>query len=187
MKNKWIIPLLVSMLIFVTGNAIADATDKSYFGIQYGAGDYSEEGISKDYAPGVFVMRLGRYVKPSFSVEARLGNGPDGDTHVLPEFSGNNVSLELDTVLGIYGVGHLVLTESSSIYGLLGVSKVSGTASVQGIPALRISESNSSFSYSIGADVDITDSVALNIEYMRYLDKSKMDLDIIALGLMLSF
>ena len=42
-------------------------------------------------------------------------------------------------------------------------------------------------SYGIGADIGIGNNVALNIEYMRYLDKSDYDLDAVAVGAVFSF
>jgi opacity protein-like surface antigen len=189
MKNKLIYIVLTSMLLFVAAAGIADTEDKNYIGIQYGVGDYSEEGISKSYDPTAYMIRIGRYFSPNFSIEGRLGSGLDDDTQFLPEFGpgGLDVSLELDTIIGIYGVWHMNLSESSSIYGILGASDVEGTASVSGFPAAKDSNSESGYSYGIGADIGVSDNVALNIEYINYLDKSNVELSAIALGAVFSF
>ena len=42
-------------------------------------------------------------------------------------------------------------------------------------------------SYGIGVDIGIGSNVALNIEYIRYLDKSEFDLDAVAVGAVFSF
>ena len=42
-------------------------------------------------------------------------------------------------------------------------------------------------SYGVGADIGIDSNVALNIEYMRYHDKSGYDLDAVAVGAAFSF
>ena len=186
MKNKLSL-LLVSTLVFVSGTALAGSTDKNYFGIQYGVAGYDEAGISKTYVPTAFVMRLGRYFDPNLSVELRLGNGQKDDTQFLPEIGGGvNVSVDLDTIMAAYGVGHLDLAESISAYGMLGVSKVRATVSAQGSGA-RNSDSESGFSYGAGVDVAISDSVALNIEYTQYLNASDVDLGVIAVGAVFEF
>jgi opacity protein-like surface antigen len=50
-----------------------------------------------------------------------------------------------------------------------------------------VSDDESSVSYGVGADVGIGKNIALNIEYMRYLDKSSYDFDMIGLGASYSF
>jgi opacity protein-like surface antigen len=189
MKNKLIFITLASMLLFVTESAIAGSADETYIGVQYAVGNYDENGISEDFNPTVFVGRFGRYFTPNFSVEGRLGLGLQDDTQFLPEFGvgGMDATLELDSIIGVYATGHINLTESTSIYGLLGVSRVKGATSVPAIPGLKSTEDNSGLSYGIGADVGIGNNVALNIEYVQYLDKSDFDLGMLGLGVVFSF
>ena len=189
MKNKLIFILLAGTLLLATRTGIAGSAGETYVGIQYGVGEYSEEGISKDFNPTALIGRFGGYLTPNFSLEGRLGLGLQDDTQFLPEFgaSGRDVTLELDYILGVYGTGHINLTESSSIYGLLGVSKVKGSASVPGLSALTATEDNSDLSYGIGADIGLGSNVALNIEYVRYLDKSDFDFSVMGIGVVFSF
>jgi opacity protein-like surface antigen len=69
----------------------------------------------------------------------------------------------------------------------LGVSRVEARVSVPAFPAAKNNDSDTDTSYGIGADIGITNDLALNIEYMRYLDESKYDLSAIGLGLTVRF
>ena len=182
MKNKLIFTVLAASLLLLTKTAAAGSEGETYFGLQYGVGNYDEEGISETYEPTLLTARLGYYLTPNFTIEGRIGTGMDDDTHSLPEFGDRDATLELDRMFGIYGTAHFNITESSSIYGLLGASKVKGTASLDDFPGLDSSEDNSSVSYGVGADIGIGGNWALNIEYVRYLDKEDFDLDVGSVG-----
>ena len=186
MKNKSILVVLASVLMFVAKTGMATSLDEYYFGIQYGTGDYDEDGHSKSFNPTALAARFGGYFNPNFSVEGRVLTGLEDDTQFMPEL-GVDFTLELDTIMGVYALGHANLTESSSIYGLMGISKIKAKAYVPGIPAARSNSSDSSFSYGVGADFGISNNVALNLEYTQYLNKSNADLSLIGLGVTFSF
>ena len=188
MKNKQSL-LLATTLMFVSGTGLADSASKHYVGIQYGVAGYDEEGISEVFKPTAVMLRLGHAFNSNFSVEARLGTGLDDETQFVPELgvSGIDATLELDTIAAIYAVGRTSLTESLSVYGLLGASRVEATATVSGFPAATNSSSETSFSYGVGVEVGISSSLGLNLEYTQYLDKSDADLGIIAVGLKYGF
>ena len=191
MKNKLIFIALASTLLFVTKTAVAGSEGENYLGIgvQYGILDYNEDGISEEFKPTALIARLGHNFMPEFSVEGRLGFGLQDDTQFESELGldGIDATLELDSLVGLYAVGHVNLTESFSIYGVLGATRVEGTASLPDYPSVENSETNSGVSYGIGADLDVASNVALNIEYMQYLDKDTYDLGAIGLGVVYSF
>ena len=187
MKNQLISITLAGSLCLVTGNGIAATEGENYFGLQYGYGNYDEDGISETYEPTMLIGRFGRFITPVFAIEGRLGTGLDDDTHNLPGFGDRDATLEIDSMFGIYGAAHLNMTESSSIYGVLGVSKVEGTASLPDFPGLESTENNSSVSYGVGADIGIGDRWALNVEYIRYLDKDDFDFDVGSVGASFKF
>jgi outer membrane immunogenic protein len=188
MKNNLISLALASSLLLVTTASIAGTEGENYVGAQYAVSYYNEDGISKEFNPTLAIGRFGHFFTPNFSIEGRLGFGLQDDTQFLPEFgSGYDATLELDRLFGLYATGHINITESSSIYGVLGASKVKGTASVPSFPSLESTEDNSSVSYGVGADIGIGSTVALNIEYIRYLDKSEFDLDAVAVGAIFKF
>jgi len=187
MKIKLILIALVGSLFLVTKAGVAGTEGENYFGLQYGYGNYDDDAISETYEPTLLVGRFGRFLTPNFSVEGRLGFGLEDDTHNLPEFGNRDATLEIETLFGIYGTGHINITESSSIYGVLGASNVEGTASISSIRGLESTEDNSSVSYGIGADIGIGSSWSLNIEYMRYLDKDDFNLDAAIVGATFDF
>jgi len=187
MKNKLISITLAGSLCLVTGTGIAGTEGENYFGLQYGVGNYDDDGISETYEPTLLVGRFGRFLTPNFAIEGRLGLGLEDDTHNLPEFGNRDATLEIDSMVGLYGTGHFNFTESSSIYGVLGFSQVKGTASMPDFPGLEPTENNSSVSYGIGADIGIGSSWALNIEYIQYLDQDDFDFGVASVGAKIDF
>jgi opacity protein-like surface antigen len=82
-----------------------------------------------------------------------------------------------------------MLNESSSIYALIGFTKVDGTiaAYVSWLGSGSVSEDETGLSYGIGADIGIANNVALNLEYVQYLDKSDFDISALAAGIKFGF
>lgn len=187
MNIKLVFIALAGTLFLITKTGVAGTEGDYYFGLQYGIGNYDEDGISETYEPTLLVGRLGRFLTPVLAIEGRLGAGLDDDTHNLPGFGNRDVTLEIDNAIGLFGAAHLNLTESSSVYGLLGLSRVEGTTSLPSFPGLESTEDNSSVSYGFGADIGIGSRWALNIEYIRYLDKEDFDFDVGSVGASFSF
>lgn len=187
MKNKLLFIVLAGMLLTVTKTAIADSESNNYIGVQYGVGMYEEDGISEEFRPTALIARLGWNFMPGFSIEGRLGVGLQEDTQSLPEFGGLDAELELDSIYGIYGTARLKLNDSFSMYGVLGASQVKGTASLSDYPTEKQTETNSGVSYGVGADFAVGNDVAVNIEYMQYLDKPDYEIGAIALGVVFSY
>jgi len=189
MKTKSMYMVLAGTLVWTATTGIAATQGESYIGVQYGYGDYSEEGISETFNPTALIGRFGYFFHPNFSVEGRLGIGLQDDTQFVSSVgpSGIDARLDIDHVVGLYGTGHINLTDWLSFYGVLGASSVKATASIPSIPALTASDDESSVSYGVGADVGIGKNIALNVEYMRYLEKSSYDCDMLGLVATFSF
>jgi opacity protein-like surface antigen len=189
MNNRIMMTLQAAAFVFVANGAVAATADSTYIGVQYAYGDYDEDGISETFNPTSLIGRFGYFFHPNFSIEGRLGFGLQDDTQFVSSvgLSGIEARLDVDHVVGLYGTGHINLTDAISFYGVLGASSVKATASIPSIPALTVSDDESSVSYGVGADVGIGKNIALNIEYMRYLDKSSYDFDMIGLGASYSF
>jgi opacity protein-like surface antigen len=138
------------------------------------------------------VGRLGNNINENFSIEGRLGFGLSDDTITATDgVDTASLSIELDTLIGVYGVGHIMLNESSSIYGLVGFTKVDGTVSASTSGSVTgsgsSSEDESGLSYGVGADIGVGKNLALNIEYIEYLNESELDLKAISLGIKINF
>ena len=187
MKNKLIFVVLTSSIFLGTGTGVAGTEGEYYIGLHYAEGDYEEDGISETFNPTMLVGRFGQFITPYFSIEGRLGFGQDDDTRNLREFGNHDFTLELERLYGIYGTGHLNVTESSSIYVVLGFSEVKGTTGIPSFPGIESTDENSSVSFGLGADIGIGGSWALNIEYIRYLDDDEFQLDVTNIGATFSF
>ncbi|MCW8831660.1 MAG: porin family protein [Gammaproteobacteria bacterium] len=189
MKNKLITIVLVSVLMLFSKQGITDLPGKYYFGLQYADADYTDDDYSKSFEHQLLVTRFGGYINSNFSIEARLGFGLQDDTQFLPEFgvSGLDVTLELDSMMGFYATGRVDMTESSSIYGVLGVTDIEATAVVPQFPMAKSSHCKNGPSYGIGVNVGFGKNTALNIEYMQYLDKSDFDLSAIGIGVIFNY
>ena len=189
MKIKMMFTLLAGALALVARMGMATTEGESYIGVQYGIGYYDEDGISETFNPTALIGRFGYYFHPNLSVEGRLGLGLQDDTQFVSSIGLNGIDarLDIDHIVGLYGKGHINLTESISFYGVLGASSVKATASIPSIPALEASDDESSISYGVGADFGVSKDIALNVEYMRYLDKSSYDFSMIGLGAVFSF
>ena len=181
---------VVVSLGFLSSNALAGLTQGAYAGIQYAAVDFSFEDISEDFNPTALIGRAGSNINKYVSIEGRLGFGLSDDTITATDGTTTaSVSIDLDTLIGVYGVGHVPLGKSSSIYALVGFTQVDATASASatGFGSASLSDDESDLSYGIGADISILYNVAVNVEYVQYLDKSDFDVSAIAIGMKFGF
>jgi len=103
-------------------------------------------------------------------LEGRLGIGL-GDDAI------NGVTLEASRILGVYG--KFSIGEKVSPYVILGLTSIELDSNV------TESGTENDFSYGIGADINLSDKSAINIEYMNYYDKSDgpLDTEISTIGL----
>ena len=190
MLNRIVIIGLVMSFGSMSGNAFAGLTPGAYAGVQYASTDFSFEGVSEDFSPTGLIGRAGSNFNKYVAIEGRLGIGLSDDTVTATDgVTTASVSIELDTLIGLYGVGHVPLGKSSSIYALVGLTQVDATASgsVTGSGSASFSDDESDLSYGIGADIGILYNLWVNVEYVQYLDKSDIDVSAIALGLKFGF
>ena len=178
MKNKFALSAVSAALLLSSNQALAFDTGNSYVGAQYAMFTYSESGIP-DFDPTGLIIRGGYFFNKHFSLEGRLGFGIGDDQQ---DVFGFPVKVEIDNMFGIYGVGHLPVSERVDLYGVIGYSQGEATATVVGIPGATASDDDSDLSFGVGADFLITDKFSLNIEYMSYLSKSEFDTDALSLG-----
>ena len=174
----------------MSGNAFAGLTPGAYAGIQYGRTDFSFESIPQEISPTALLGRVGSNFNQYVSIEGRLGLGLSDDTVTITEGAVTSpVSIDLDMLIGLYGVGRLPLGKSSSLYALAGVTQVDATASgpVTGSGPGSLRDDQSDFSHGIGADIGILYNLWVNAEYVQYLDKSDIELSAIAVGMKFGF
>ena len=175
---------LVFVLASMSGNAFAGLTPGAYAGIQYAIADLSFGGVPEDFSPTALVGRVGSNLNQYVSIEGRLGIGLSEDEVTATVGSAaTSVSVEIDTLIGLYGVGRLPLGKSSSLYALAGFTQVDATAS----GSASLSDDESDLSYGVGADIGIGYNLWVNVEYVQYLDKSDMEVSAIAVGMRFGF
>ena len=182
---------VAASLGFMSSNAFAGLTQGAYAGIQYASFDFASEDSPEDFSPTGLIGRAGSNINEYISIEGRLGIGLSDDTITATEGTTTaSASIELDTLIGLYGVGHIPIGKSSSIYALVGFTQVEATASaaLTNVGSASFSDDESDLSYGIGADIGILYNVAVNVEYVQYLDKSDFfDVSAIALGVKFGF
>jgi len=173
-----------------------DASGNYYAGVQYVLATYDEDGM-EEFKPTALGIRLGMHLNDNFSIEGRLATGMEDDSindTLPPPDDDINVTLtaELDILSGVYGIGHLNVTEALSVYGLIGYTyaewTAKGKATVSG-GSVSASSSNDDAGLSVGfgAEFDMTENLALNLEYTQYLDESDYDISAIGLGVVYGF
>lgn len=133
--------------------------------------DYSETGF-EDASLNALGGRIGRHFNENFSGEIRAGFGV-GDNSV--SVISTDVDLEINHFFGAYVRGGFQLGPSAYPYAILGYTRGEVEASISGFGSETESESDVSFG--VGVDLQITENVYLNIEYMNYLDKDDAEVD----------
>lgn len=163
MKKTKIAALLVAGLM--SGSVFAGNAGESYVGGQFSRITYEESDVDELH-PTALIGRIGHFATDYIAFEARLGTGLSDDDITV---SGIKATLEVDSLVGLYALAHLPLGERASVYALGGFTRADGTFSAQGV---SVSEEETGVSYGVGFQAKATDSLAGNVEYVSYLDKS---------------
>lgn len=170
----------------MAGNALAeDSYPKGYGGIGYLLAEYEEEGVDDELQVGALFGQVGVKVNPYVAGELRLGIGVADDT---AEVYGVPVNMELKTIAGIYAKAGLPNQTPIYPYIVAGVSSIELEASASsGNRSASVSDSGSDVSYGVGANIELTDRFAANVEYMQYYDKDGVELSGLSFGAQLAF
>ena len=142
-----------------------------YVGGGISAIEYSESGISDDADLTALYGRVGTKFNDYLSAEIRAGFGIDDDE---VEAFGVDIDTELENFYGVYLRGGIPTNSIAYPYVVLGYTRGEIEASV---PGFSLSESESDVSYGVGLDLNLTDRVTLNLEYINYLDKDDVEID----------
>lgn len=122
----------------------------SYGGVSFSQLTYDEDGVSDDPKLTALTGRFGYFVANQIAIEGRLGFGLSDDTVTVNDFGQTvDVDFEIDRLFGIYAVGHLPLSNTASLYAVLGFTDIKATFSAEG---LSFSGTDSGFSYGAGAE-----------------------------------
>ncbi|MCS2608687.1 porin family protein [Halomonas dongshanensis] len=180
--------------LLTSAQAIAQSTagytqGTTYYGAQVSQFDYEQSidlGFTQGTAtakPPVFIARIGHFLSDYVAIEGRLGTSLNDDS---VEFNAagigdidNEYKVEVDHIAGVYGVGHLPLGQSASLFAVLGYTSAEATLSGYGTSE---TSDDSGISYGGGIQALFTPNVSASVEYMSYLNKSEYDVKAISVG-----
>lgn len=168
------------LAIMASTPTLADTAGESYLGGQFSQITYDEDGFS-DAEPTAIIGRLGYFFADHFAIETRLGFGLADDSISVP---GGEIDLEVDSMIGFYGLGNLPVTDVFSVYALAGLTRGELTASANGY---SFTADDSGFSYGAGVQARFNKSVSAHLEYMSYLDESDYSVSGLAIGMNVHF
>ena len=164
--------VFVVMLFFATvGNVYAGET---YLGVDLRSLDYESRGFEADlYA---VTGKVGYKFIDYLSIEGFIGLGVSDDE------TGSGITLtnlEVDRISGLFIKGAYPINEKFSIYGLLGQTEVKMTAENQLSTA---TDTTNDTSFGAGAQFNFNNNMSLSLEYIKYIDKSFLELSGFALS-----
>ena len=160
--------------------ALAMEQGDTYLGGGFSMVNYDADG-AEEAEPTAILGRLGYFFADNFAIESRLGFGmSDDDIQLL----GTRVDVDVDQLAGVYGVAHLPLAETFSLYGLAGFTYGELSASVDGF---SLDDDDTDFSYGVGGQFDVSDNVAAFVEWAQYFDESDYEITGVTVGANFNF
>ena len=161
-------------LLAITANMVVAAPEKkfstlgTYFGIAQGWAEIKENNLNTDFEMYTFDLIGGATFHPNMGIEGRLGFGGT-------DRKGSR-AYELNYYTSLYFKPQYTLGRLNA-YGLLGTSFVSSeTSQTIGIFDVRNDYSEFSLSYGAGA-IYYFDMLMIGLEYVKVLDKDRIDID----------
>lgn len=132
---------------------------KNYAEIGFGWTAYEEAGWR--LVPKIMKATVGTKIMDNLAIE---GMGAFG----IVDSSIGGVTLKVDSAFGAYAKPFFKLSDNVEIFGRLGFTRISGTASGGGG---SIYGYDSGFSYGAGGAFKFDDTYALVVDYMQYYNK----------------
>lgn len=121
------------------------------------------------YYPNDLIFRVGYGLTNNIAVEARGGIGVTDDGYSVDDI---RTDVEVDSLVGLYGVGFIPVSHYVSLYGLVGITALTfeATSVEPDEDPERFEYSDTDFSYGVGVEVTVTDRVSAYLEYVDYVD-----------------
>jgi len=140
--------------------------------------------------PTALYGRFGAQISDVVGAEMRAGFGLSDDTMSASyEDIDAKLELELDRFIGAYVTLTAPVAGNVKPYVVFGYTdvKLSIDVSLTGFGSGSVSESDSSVSYGLGADIKLSDTVSLNGEYMSYYDDEETTITGLSIGAKAAF
>ena len=207
--------IAVLALLASAGAYAQDSDAESDSGMaRLGAGLYGELGYTQIKAsnsaafagnsakPSMLRGVLGKELMPNLSAELMLGLGMASDSvnynysvGAPPVPMSVKVDSEIKSMLGLYIVPKMQLSDRAQAYARLGLTNMSTTdtpsAVMAGLPAGASNNmtngKNNSFSWGLGASYRIGENLGASLDYMVYHKKSQVKVDGVNIGLTYKF
>jgi opacity protein-like surface antigen len=184
MKNamKKMSGLVIGAALFTAVNAEADFyKSKSYVGGNISDQTLSVKGVSDEFSLATGYARFGAQFDDYFSLEWRIGTGLQEDDIKV---SDAKVDASLDLLYGAYVLGGFPVTEHIYPYALIGYTRAELELS-RGISTIGYEDND--ISYGVGVNFDVSDTFAINLEYLQYLKENGVELAGPSLGFLFYF
>jgi opacity protein-like surface antigen len=178
--------LLALITLMVSALPLSVLAQGPYVGGSYTELEYADpDNDGPELEPSAAYLRLGMEPNAHIGLEARGGFGLSADER-------DDFELEQDHFYGGYLTLGAPVGDAFRPYAIAGYTKsrytVRATSSgLLGTSTTEETETRDGESWGAGFDVALSDQMALNVEYMRYLDKDDLELSGLSLGLRSAF
>jgi len=166
--------LIIAFISVYSSHAPAADEEQRYVGFQYSLVTYDEDGDEAE--PTAFVARYGHFLSDWFAIEGRIGLGLEDDSL---EVGSLDIDVEVEHIIGVYGVVQTGSIGIVSLYGIIGYTQIELEGSAHGI---SVDEKANGLSYGLGVNIG-----SLSIEYMDYIEDDYYDVTAISLGYIFRF
>ena len=175
---KKILAIFAAASAFVATEAVAQ-NDQFYAELNYA--HPTGEGYGYSITPSVIAGRFGMKFTDRLAGELLLGTAARGDS---TNVDGVSVNVKIKNVVGLYLKGTLPVADKFSVFGRVGYTRAKIQGSALGV---TVSDSDSGFSYGVGAQYDFTNQVYGMLDYMSYYDRNGTTIRGPAIGVGMKF
>ena len=158
---KKIYSILIIAITLASGLVYADNTGKSYIGVGYAMGNYSEAGFP-GYEPTNIKLNGGYYISDTFAIE---GNMIIGGGYQTKDIGGIPFGLKVNSGYGVYARGEFPSSNKFRAYGLVGFYSGSMSATAGGT---TFTLPNSGLSFGLGGEYRVGENIGVGLDWMNY-------------------